>query len=88
MRFQFDPKKAKNNLKKHGISFADAEGVFYDDLAIHLEDISSEGELRFIVIGMSSTGQILVIVYTNRGDEIRLISARKATHKEVKSYEG
>ena len=59
MRFQFDPKKAK---KKHGISFADAEGVFYDDLAIHLEDISSEGELRFIVIGMSSTGQILVIV--------------------------
>ena len=85
MRFQFDPKKAK---KKHGISFADAEGVFYDDLAIHLEDISSEGELRFIVIGMSSTGQILVIVYTNRGNEIRLISPRKATHKEVKSYEG
>ena len=87
MRFQFDPKKAKNNLKKHGISFADAESVFYDDLAIHLEDISSEGELRFIVIGMSSAGQVLVIVYTNRGDEIRLISARKATHREVKSYE-
>ena len=88
MRFQFDSKKAKNNLKKHGISFADAEGVFYDDLAIHLEDINSEGELRFIVIGMSSAGQVLVIVYTNRGDEIRLISARKATHREVKSYEG
>ncbi len=88
MRFQFDPVKAKSNLKKHKVSFADAEGVFYDHLAIHKEDLYSEGELRFIGIGMGSAGQILVVLYTLRGEEIRLISARPATRREVKGYEG
>lgn len=87
MRFQFDFQKSKSNLKKHKISFSDAESVFYDNLAIHQEDINSEGELRFVAIGMGCDGQILVVVYTQRGDEIRLISVRKATRNEVKCYE-
>ena len=88
MRFQFDPEKAESNIKKHKISFADAESVFYDDLAIHQEDLDSEGESIFVAIGMGCVGQILVVIYTQRGDEIRLISARKATRNEVKCYEG
>ena len=88
MNFQFDPAKAKSNLKKHKVSFADAEGVFYDPLAIHQEDLDSAEEERWIAVGMSSASQILVVSYTLRGDEIRLISARRATRHEVKDYEG
>lgn len=88
MKFQFDPDKATSNRKKHHVSFSDVEGVFYDKLAIHTEDIYSKGESRFIPIGMGSAGQILVVVYTYLGEEIRLISARRATRKEIKSYEG
>lgn len=87
MRFQFDPKKAAANLKKHGVSFADVEGVFRDPLAIHREDPDTEDEERFVAVGMGSARGILVVVYTLRGDEIRLISARRATRKEVKDYE-
>jgi uncharacterized DUF497 family protein len=87
MRFQFDPAKAKSNLKKHRISFADAEGVFYDPEAIHSEDPYSEDEERFIAVGMGSASQILVVVYTFRSEEIRLISVRRATAREVKEYE-
>lgn len=86
MRFDFDPAKAASNLKKHGVSFADAEGVFYDPLAIHQLDPDSEDEERFVAVGMGSTG-IILAVYTLRGEEIRLISARRATRREVKSYE-
>ena len=88
MRFQFDPAKATSNLKKHGVSFADAEGMFYDPLAIHQLDPDSDDEERFVVVGMGSAGTILVVVYTLRGEEIRLISARRATRHEVKNYEG
>ena len=87
MRFQFDPAKAASNLKKHGVSFADAEGVFYDPLAIHQLDPDSADEERFVAVGMGSAGIILVVVYALRGEEIRLISARRATRHEVKSYE-
>ena len=88
VRFQFDPAKAVNNLKKHGVSFADAEGVFYDPLAIHQLDPDAEDEERFVAVGMGNVGTVLVVVYTLRGDEIRLISARRATRLEVKDYEG
>ncbi len=87
MRFQYDPSKAASNLKKHGVSFADAEGVLYDPLAIHQLDSASEGEERFVSVGMGSAGQILVVVYTLRSDEVRIISARCATRHEVKAYE-
>ncbi|VAW32343.1 hypothetical protein MNBD_CHLOROFLEXI01-1065 [hydrothermal vent metagenome] len=87
MKFQFDPAKAKRNLKKHKVSFADAETVFYDPLAIHQEDPYSDSEERWIGIGMGSASQILVVVYTFRGDEVRLISVRRATQHEVQEYE-
>ena len=87
MKFQFDPAKAKSNLRKHGVSLADAEGVFYDILAIHMEDPYAEGEQRWVAVGIGSASQILVVVYTFRGDEIRLISVRRATRHEVKDYE-
>jgi hypothetical protein len=87
VRFQYDPSKAASNLKKHGVSFADAEGVFSDPLTIHQLDPDSEDEERSVAIGMGSAGVILVVVYTLRGEEIRLISARRATRREVKDYE-
>lgn len=87
MKFQYDPAKARSNRRKHGISFADAEGVFYDDLAIHLEDAFAEDEDRWLAVGMGSTNQILVVVYTLRDNEIRLISVRRATRREVQDYE-
>lgn len=88
MRFQYDPAKAAINYKKHGVSFSDAQGVFFDPLAIHQIDTDAGNEERFVAVGTDSAGTILVVVYTLRGDEIRLISARRATRHEVKSYEG
>jgi uncharacterized DUF497 family protein len=87
VRFQFDPTKAASNLKKHDVSFADAEGVFYDPLAIHQLDPDSGDEERFVAVGMDSAGKVLVVVYTLRGEEVRLISARRATLQEVEEYE-
>lgn len=87
MRFQYDPAKAVANLKKHGVAFADAEGVLEDPLAITVQDPDSEGEARFITIGLGNTGELLVVIYTERNDEYRIISARRATRKERKSYE-
>jgi hypothetical protein len=57
MRFQFSPAKATSNLRKHGVSFADAEGVFYDTLAIHCDDPEAKGEERFVAVGMGSAAQ-------------------------------
>ena len=88
MRFQYDPGKVASNLKKHGVSFADAEAVFYDPLALHRPDQDAEGEERFVAVGLGSAGQVLVVVYTLRGEDIRLISARAATPRERRNYEG
>jgi uncharacterized DUF497 family protein len=88
VRFQYRASKATSNLKKHRVSFADAEGVFYDPLALHREDPDAEGEERLVAVGLGSAGQILVVVYTLRGDDIRIISARRATRREVREYEG
>ncbi len=85
MTFQWDPHKAKANLQKHGVQFADAVAVFEDEAAITIADEHPDEE-RFITIGMDTLGQILVIVYTWRGDIIRIISARKATANERKVY--
>lgn len=87
MRFEFDPSKAAENQRKHGVSFADAEGVFADPLAVHCADPDSEGEERLIAVGLGSAGQVLVVVYAMREQNIRLISVRRATKREVKSYE-
>jgi hypothetical protein len=87
MRFKYDPAKAAANLKKHGVRLADAEGVLADPLAVTVEDADSEGEQRFIAVGLGSAGELLVVVYAERNDEYRPISARPATRKERKNYE-
>ena len=87
MGYEWDPKKAKQNLRKHGIAFSDAVSVFFDDVAITIEDINPEEE-RFATLGMDALGRVLVLVYTWREDNIRMISARKATEKERKQYGG
>ena len=86
MKYQWDKDKAATNLSKHGIDFADAVSVFSDDLAITTQDERFDEE-RFITIGMDVFGQILILVYTLRGNQIRVISARKATRRERKQYE-
>lgn len=88
MVIDHDPDKAAANFRKHGVSFADAEAVFFDPLAITIEDVDSEAEPRFVTVGLGSAAEVLVVVYTFRGNEPRLISARRATRKERKSYEG
>ncbi len=87
MSFEYDPKKAQSNWKKHGVLFADAESVFFDPLGIHDIDPDSSNEDRFIAVGISNSGLLLVVVYTMRGEEVRLISARRATRREAQSYE-
>ena len=79
--------KAAANLKKHKVSFADAEGVLEDPFAVTVEDPDAEGEKRFVTIGLGNAGELLVIIWTERDEECRLISARRATRKERKDYE-
>ncbi len=86
MRYQWDQNKASSNKSKHGIEFADAISVFADDLAITLFD-ERFAEERFITLGIDAFNRILVVVYTIRDEEIRLISARKATKNERRQYE-
>ncbi len=86
MKYQWDKNKAKLNLQKHGIEFADAVSVFSDDLAITIPD-NRFAEDRFVTIGMDAFGRILVVVFTWRGEDIRLISARSAERRERKQYE-
>jgi len=87
MTFEYDPQKAQINWQKHSVSFAEAELVFFDPLAIHDVDPDSVSEERFIAVGIGSSGLLLVVVYTMRGDAVRLISARYATRQEAKAYE-
>jgi uncharacterized DUF497 family protein len=85
--YQWDAAKARRNLQKHGVDFADAAGVFEDERALTIEDPLAEQERRWITIGMDWLGRVLVVVYTWRGDTIRLISARPATAREREQYE-
>jgi uncharacterized DUF497 family protein len=87
MNYQWDPDKARANARKHKIEFADAVVVFADEMAVTMEDERPE-EDRFVAIGMDMLGRILVVVFTWRGDDIRIISARKATPNERRQYEG
>ena len=88
LEFEWDPDKAESNLKEHGVSFDEASTVFRDTLSITIGDPDhSDSEDRFIDIGMSHRGQLLVVSYTDRKDRIRIISARPPTRAERKSYE-
>jgi uncharacterized protein len=86
MEIEFDPDKAQSNLRKHRVSFAHAEQSLRDELAITVADPDAEGEPRFVTLGMDALGRILVVVYTPRGDRIRIISARKASPGEAENY--
>jgi len=87
MEVIWDPLKAETNLQKHGVHFSDAEVVLYDPLALSMEDNDAIGEDRYVAVGKDATNRILVVIYTYRGENIRLISARSATRKETQNYE-
>jgi uncharacterized protein len=88
VRFEWDERKAKTNLKKHDVAFAEATEVFGDPFAITFSDPQhSLGELRFITFGLTRTRKLLVIAHAEREESIRIISARPATRTERKIYE-
>jgi uncharacterized protein len=88
LRFEWDPRKADSNLKKHGITFQEATTVFADALSITIADPDhSEGEARFLDLGLSHRHRLVVVSYTERGKVIRIISARRASRSERKTYE-
>lgn len=88
MRFDWDPRKAAANLRKHSVSFEEASTVFADDYSLTGTDPDhSVGEERFITFGMSQSGRLLVVSHTEQGDTIRIVSARRAMRSERKLYE-
>jgi len=84
---EFDPKKDAANIKKHGVSLAEGDGVLNDPLALTVEDDAAEGEQRFVTVGMNAFGSLMVVVHTPRGSGSRTISVRKADPKERRNYE-
>jgi uncharacterized protein len=88
MGFEWDPKKAEANFRKHGIRFSESLPVFEDDHALTVtDDVSDSMEQRFVSIGMGIKGQVLVIVYSFRNKNIRIILARPAQPQERAQYE-
>ncbi len=88
LRFEWDEAKAVTNARKHGVSFEEATTIFGDPNASTIFDVEhSNEEDRFIDIGLSASGRILIVVYTERGARIRIISCRKATPAEQRQYE-
>ena len=91
IQFEWDKAKAASNLRKHGVSFEEAETVFYDDLAVQFFDTEhSSDEERFLLLGMGSSASLLLVCHCERlgGEVIRIISARKATKRESAYYTG
>jgi len=88
MEFDWDEAKAEANQAKHGVSFEEARTVFEDQFSVDFYDPDhSEDEHRYIIVGESGSGRLLVVAYTERGSTVRLISARRATRCEKKAYE-
>ncbi len=89
IRFDWDARKARSNEKKHGVSFEEAQSVFFDEQALLLEDPRPlHEEERFVLLGLSASLRLLVVVHALRdGDVIRIISARKASRLETREYE-
>jgi uncharacterized DUF497 family protein len=88
MEFNWDTKKDAPNLKKHGVTFSEAATVFGDPLEITIADPDhSKEEYRFLSIGRSEIGRLLVVVFTERDNHIRIITTRPATPQEVRNYE-
>jgi uncharacterized DUF497 family protein len=86
MESEWDPRKARLNVRKHGVYFADALLVLEDENALSTTEASAEGEERWITLGSDALGRILVVVYAWRGTRVRLISARRATPTERRQY--
>lgn len=89
IRFEWDPSKANANLRKHGVSFEDAQSVFADERARLIDDPDhSEDEDRFVLLGLGHSLRLLVVVhcYRAKGGIIRIISARRATREEQRYY--
>jgi len=84
---EWDQRKADSNLKKHGVDFADAATILFDDLAITMMDDSVDEEERYVTLGMDALGRCLVVVYTWREEVVRLMSGRLATESERRRYE-
>jgi len=88
MEFEWDPEKAAANLEKHGVEFSEAMTVFGDPLELTIADPDhSEGEFRFLSVGVSASGRLLVVAYTEREGRTRIINAREVTQQERKQYE-
>jgi uncharacterized DUF497 family protein len=91
IKFEWHPSKAASNLKKHQVSFEEAQTVFYDELAVQFFDVEhSYDEERFLLLGMSAHSKLLIVCHCERegGEVIRIISARKATKRESTHYGG
>ncbi len=84
---EWDAEKAAANLRKHGVDFADAETALRDEMAMTIPDEHPEGE-RFVTLGTDALGRLILVVYEWRDDDVRLISARKASRSERRQYEG
>ena len=87
MQVEWDPGKARLNDRKHGVAFADAVAALEDVTALTMRDPYPEDEERWITLGMDAFGRVLVVIYTWRGESVRLISARNATRRERRRYE-
>lgn len=87
MPCQWDAEKARSNLKKHGVAFADAALALEDEFALTVSDPIQRDEERYITLGVDPGGRLLVVVFTWRGENIRIISARVATKRERRDYE-
>jgi uncharacterized protein len=87
MRFEWHTQKAESNLQKHGVTFEEARTVFDDPAQETLPDhLHSLGEARYLCVGTSAQGRVLAVIYTERADRIRIISAREATPREEYDY--
>ena len=88
MHFEWDPRKAESNLRKHNVTFAEAVTIFNDELSITISDPDhSSEEDRYITIGLSNRGRLIMVSHTDRNNRIRIISVRELTQIERKAYE-
>jgi uncharacterized protein len=88
MKFEWDEGKAAQNFSKHGVSFNEAKTIFNDPLYVDFYDLDdSDDEERYLIVGESNRGRLLIVSYTERKDSIRIISTREATKTEREAYE-
>jgi uncharacterized protein len=86
LEIEYDPSKARSNWRKHGVSFEEAATALLDPFALAMEDSSAKQEVRWILLGVSHRARLLTVIYTLRGEWIRLISARRSSASEAKTY--